>query len=149
MPMFTKIKNLIKSPFWQQFRDTRAIGLVAFAVIAVLVTWSAGKAVQKNYTLQKQISELKQQNDIKKLENENLRLSNQYYETDRFLELAARRHFGKALPGETVLFVPKSVALANSKNLPQISQAREASKATEKPAYQRNFQKWIDFFLHR
>ncbi len=147
--MFTKTKNIIKSPFWQQFRDTRAIGLAAFAVIAVLVTWSAGKAVQKNYTLQKQISTLKQQNDVKKLENENLRLSNQYYETDRFLELAARRHFGKAAPGETVVFVPKSVALANSTNIPSSIQAQKIIKQADKPAYQRNFQKWIDFFLHR
>ena len=147
--MFTKIKNTIRSPFIQQFRDTRAIGLVAFGIVAVLVTWSGFNAVQKNYTLQKQISELKQQNEVKKLENENLKLSNQYYETDRFLELAARRQFGKAAPGETVMFVPRSVALANTINLPDAAGAKAPEKANEKPAYQRNFQKWIDFFLHR
>ncbi len=147
--MFRKIKNLHKSPFWQQFRDTRAIGLAAFGIIAILVTWSGIKAVQKNYTLQKQISELRQQNEVKKLENENLKLSNQYYETDRFLELAARRQFGKAAPGETVVFVPKSVALSNTADLSKTDETKKSEKAAEKPAYQRNFQKWIDFFLHR
>ena len=147
--MFTKIKKIYKSQHVQQFRDTRAIGLVAFGVVAILITWSGVKAVQTNYGLQKQISQLTQQSQVKKLENENLKLSNQYFQTDRFLELAARRQFGKAAPGETVLFVPKSVALSHTTNLPGSSQTKTSESLAKKPTYQRNFQAWINFFLHR
>src|SRR3990167_10839040 len=112
--MFEKIK---KHPLTQQLRDPRAIGLVAFGIVAVLVTWSGIKAVQTNYGLQKQIARLQQQNEVHNLENTNLKLQNEYLNTDQFLELAARREFGKAAPGETVLLVPKSIALAHVADL--------------------------------
>ena len=92
--MFEKIKNYQKHPYIQQFRDVRAIGLAVFGVIALMVTWSGVKAVQTNYSLQKRISGLQQQNDITALQNNNLKLQNQYLKTDQFLELTARREFG-------------------------------------------------------
>ena len=132
----------------QQLRDPRAIGLVAFGIVAVLVTWSGIKAVQTNYGLQKQIARLQQQNEVHNLENTNLKLQNEYLNTDQFLELAARREFGKAAPGETVLLVPKSVALAHTVDLDKSTKPK-SQPSVSKPSYQRNFEAWIDFFLHR
>ena len=142
--MFRKIKTNL---FLQQLRDVRARGLLGFGVIAVMVTWSGVKAVQVNYGLQKQISRLSQENDVQQLTNNNLKLKNEYLNTDQFLELAARRQFGLGAPGEKLLIVPKSVALAHTVEPP----SKNKTKTTEapKPAYQRNFQAWIDFFLHR
>src|SRR5690606_14522893 len=102
------------SEFVKSLGDVRNIGLIVFGIIAVLVTWSGIKVVQTNYDLQKRIATMQQQNDIKKLENSNLELKNRYYETDQYLELAARRQYNKALPGEKLLIVPKSVALAHT-----------------------------------
>jgi cell division protein FtsB len=127
----------------------RTIGLVVFGIVAILVTWSGIKAVQTNYDLQKQISALQQQNQVSELENKNLQLQNQYYNTDQFLELAARRQFGKAAPGETELLVPKSVALAHAADLKKPLQQITAAPSLNKPKYQQNFEAWINFFLHR
>jgi len=146
--MLAKIKNVIKHPLIQQLRDVRALGLIAFGIIALMVTWSGIKALQTNYELQKQISALQQQNDVQQLENNNLKLKNQYLTTDQFLELAARRQFGKAAPGEKVLLVPKAVALKHTVAVPEPQQGGDDS-IISKPAYQRNFEAWIDFFLHR
>ena len=144
MQMFRKIKTNL---FLQQLRDVRARGLLGFGVIAVMVTWSGVKAVQVNYGLQKQISRLTQENEVQELTNNNLKLKNEYLNTDQFLELAARRQFGLGAPGEKLLIVPKPVALAHTVEPP----SKNKTKTTEapKPAYQRNFQAWIDFFLHR
>lgn len=147
--MFTKIKNIYKSPHVQQFRDMRTLGLAAFGVVAILVTWSGVKVVQTNYGLQKQISSLQQQNEVKKLENNNLFLRNKYLETDQFLELAARRQFGKAVPGETELLVPKNIALAHTVDPPKANKTITSMQTVKRPTYQRHFQAWIDFFLHR
>ena len=145
--MFDKIKTYQKHPFVQQFRDVRAVGLAVFGIIAVMVTWSGIKAVQTNYGLQKRISGLQQQNDVAQLQNNNLKLQNQYLNTDDFLELTARREFGLAAPGEKVLIVPRSVALAHTQ---VVSTGKVAAAATiAKPRYQKNFEHWIDFFLHR
>ncbi|CAN5682049.1 hypothetical protein BH23PAT2_BH23PAT2_06950 [soil metagenome] len=129
-----------------QLRDVRVIGLIGFGVIAVLVTWSGIRVLQSNFELQERIVSLEQEVVIQELENTNLALRNEYYNTDQFLELQARRQFGLAAPGETVLMVPKSVALANSVPVTELEQ--EASIIEDpKPAYQLNLEAWMRFFF--
>jgi cell division protein FtsB len=91
--------------------DIKNVALYIFALIVLAITWSTIKTIQNNYDLQKQISVLKQQNDILSLQNNNQRLQNQYYQTNAYQELAARQNLGLAGPGEKILLVPKAVAL--------------------------------------
>ena len=146
--MLDKIKNHLNGGKLHFLKDTQNLGLIAFGVIAILVSWSGVKSIQTNYELQKQISEISQQNAVAELENTNLKLRNEYLKTDQYLELAARRQFGKAAPGETVIVVPEKVALANTvepkKSLPKVETTEE-----KKPLYLKNLQAWINFFLHR
>jgi cell division protein FtsB len=140
-------KNKISS--WAAYlKDLRVVGLLVFLVIALMVSWSSVKAIETNYGLQKQIAALRQENAVKQLANENLKLENEYYESSQHLELAARRDFGLAAPGETVLNVPRSVALSFTVDLPKAEEP-ESKPQTEEPAYQRNFQAWLDFLFHR
>jgi cell division protein FtsB len=127
-------------------RDIRNVGILVFVVIVLLISWSGIKAIQTNYGLQKQISELQQEDDVAKLQNQNLQLQNQYYGTDQYLDIAARQNLGLGAAGETELLVPKSVALAHTVQMPS---AASTSEVPKQPAWQRNFQAWIDFFLHR
>src|SRR5688572_12820167 len=148
--MFDKIKNYEKKiVLWaSQLRDLRVVGLLVFLVIVLLVSWSGVKAIETNYGLQKQISALKQENNVKKLANDNLKLEAEYFNTPQYLEVAARQDFGLAAPGETVLNVPRSVALSYTVDLPK-PEALEEEAESKQPAYQRNFQAWMDFLLHR
>lgn len=144
--MQEKIKEYLKHPAAQNLNDTRVLGLIAFGAIALLVTWSGVKSIQTNYELQKQISELTQQNSVKKLGNTNLQLKNEYLKTDQYLELSARQKFGKAAPGETVYIVPKEVALANSVEVEKKTDVKTEKEAA-KPGYQKNLEAWGDFFF--
>lgn len=129
-----------------RFRDVRFTGLILFAVIVLLISWSGVKVIETNYQLQKQISELQQQNDVASLQNDNQKLQNEYYNTSQYLELSARENFGLGAPGEKELIVPVSVALAHT-----ISPPPEAAQAktAHKPFYERNLQAWVNFFLHK
>ncbi len=147
--MIEKIKNSRYYSYVQQLRDVRVLGLVLFGALVLLVSWSGIQVIQTNYELQKQISKLQQQNVVQQLENNNLKLRNEYFNTDQYLELSARKQFGKAAPGETVLLVPKSVALAHTTALTQTASKPQTTLTTHKPTYQRNFEAWMDFFLHR
>jgi cell division protein FtsB len=146
--MFQKIKNAYMNPYVQSLRDTRVIGLLAFGVIVLLVSWSMIQIIETNYELQQQIARLDQQNKVLELENNNQKLRNQYYDTDEYLELQARRQFGKAAPGEKLIMVSKNVALANTTDLPSDEEAHKAT-TPHKPAYQENFEAWMDFFFHQ
>ena len=148
--MLEKIKHYQTLALRQaaQLKDVRTVGLMLFVVVVLLVSWSGVKAIEANYRLQKQIAELQQQNAVKQLANENLQLQNAYYNTPQYLELAARQDFGLAAPGETVLIVPRSVAIAHTVTLPQDQTANAATKVPKQSALHRHFQAWIDFFTH-
>jgi cell division protein FtsB len=133
--------------YLQRLSDLRFAGQVLFVVIVLLVSWSGVKSIQTNYGLQKQISAINQQNALQKLQNDNLALQNQYLNSNQYLELSARQNFGLAAPGENEIVVPASVALAYTVNLP--GPAKVDNAQARQPAYQRNFESWVDFFLHR
>jgi cell division protein FtsL len=149
--MEIKNKSLFEKAyeFALQFKDVRAAGLVLFLVIVLLVSWSGVKVIDTNYRLQKEISRLEQQNQVKKLTNTNLKLQNEYYQTNQYLDIAARQDFGLAAPGEIVLNVPVQVALAHTVDLPDAEQEEVRKTKAKQPAYQRNFQSWINFLLNR
>ena len=130
----------------RRMTDVRFLGQALFVVLVLLISWSGIKAIQTNYGLQKQISALRQQNSVIKLQNDNLELKNRYYNSDQYLELSARQNFGLAAPGEKELIVPRSVALSYTVDLPS---DEPGGAGSNQPVYQRNFESWIDFFLHR
>ncbi len=133
--------------FIRRLNDVRFAGQVIFVVIVLLISWSGVKAIQLNYSLQKQIAAIKQQNAIQKLQNDNLALQNQYYKSNQYLELSARQNFGLAAPGEKEILVPRQVALSYTVAMP--GQSKTASAQIKQSAYQNNFRSWVDFFLHR
>jgi cell division protein FtsB len=147
--MKIKTKDYINKAVYysQKLGDVRFVGQIVFAIIVLLITWSGIKSIQTNYGLQKQISTLKQQNTLQQLQNDNLALQNQYFDSNQYLELAARQDFALAAPGEKEIIVPESIALAYTTNLPTL--ANTAASAPKTPGYQKNIQSWVDFFLHR
>jgi cell division protein FtsB len=133
--------------FVRRLNDIRFVGQAVFLVIVLLISWSGIKTIQTNYGLQKQITDLNHQNTLQQLRNDNLKLQNDYFNSNQYLELSARQNFGLAAPGEKEIVVPQQVALANTVNLPSL--ANKSDGKTKQPAYQRNLQSWVDFFLHR
>jgi cell division protein FtsB len=130
----------------QRLGDLRFTGQLVFAIIVLLITWSGIKSIQTNYGLQKQISGLKQQVAVQQLQNNNQALQNQYLSSNQYLDVAARQNFGLAAPGEKEVIVPQSIALAYTVSLPTTNQD---TATAQQPAYQQNFQSWVNFFLHR
>jgi cell division protein FtsL len=149
--MKEKIKHYQKKllSYLEHLYDVRVIGMLLFLVVVLLISWSGVKVIDTNYRLQRDISKLQQQNDVQKLSNENLRFEKDYLNTTQYLDITARKNFGLAAPGETVLLVPKEAALAHTVDLPDLEKIEVAKTTAKQPAYQRNFQAWISFFLHR
>ncbi len=133
--------------FAERLRDPKFAGMMLFLVVVLLISWSGVKSIQTNYELQKQIAGIQQQNEVSKLKNTNLDLENQYYKTDTYQELQARLNLGLAAPGEKEIVVPKAVALSYTVALPK---PVDTTKPSDKQSgTQRNFQAWVNFFLHR
>ena len=142
-------KNFWNGPRWRQLTDLRNVGLYIFALIVLGITWSGVKTVQSNYQLQKQIATLKQQNNVVYLVNANTALQNQYYRTDQYLELAARQNFGLAAPGETVLLIPKSVAMKYVDPSLATTTSVPSAVVNGPTGVAKNLEDWRDFLLGR
>ncbi len=135
------------STYVRSLRDVRNLSLAIFVGMVLLVTYSSARAIQTNYALQKQLEQLRQENEVTKLENANIKLRNQYYNTPQYLDVAARQNLGLAAPGETVLLVPKESALKNT--VPMPNQTKSTTSAKDLPFWQQNLRDWTNFFLHR
>jgi cell division protein FtsL len=146
--MLDKIKQYAPLAFSHasRLRDIRVVGQLLFVVVVLLVSWSGVKAIDTNYTLQKQITALQQQNTLQQLENNNLKLQNRYYDSEQYLELSARQSFGLAAPGEKEVIVPQAVALSYTIPGPK---APPIKPSVRQPFYERNLEAWLNFFLHR
>ncbi len=145
-PQFERYTGMLHE-YVLSLRDIRNVGLLVFTVIVLLVSWSGVKSIQTNYGLEKQIAELRQEVAVQKLKNTNLALQNQYLGTSQYLDVTARENLGLAKPGETELLVPEKVALAHTVKQPGATSTSAA--VPKRPFWQRNFQEWINFFLHR
>lgn len=145
--MLEKFKIIANHPYADLLRDVRIIGFIVFGVLVLLVSYSGVNVIQTNYELQRQIAQLEQKNQITELENNNQKLQNEYYKTSQYLELVARKQFGKALPGETLLLVPRDVAVALAAPLEQVTPQESAEQATAKPTYQKNLEAWRDLLI--
>ncbi len=143
---FEHCAHLVSS-YAQRLSDPRFVGQIVFVVIVLLVSYSGVKSIQSNYSLQKQIGSLRQQNELQQLQNENAALKNNYYNSKQYLELSARQNFGLASPGEKEILVPESVAATFVTGLPDAQQSSDT--ATAPVIQQSNVQAWINFFLHR
>lgn len=148
--MLDNIKNLWNSERVRQLTDVRNIGLYIFALLVLAISWSAVKTVQSNYQLQKDIAELKEQNEVLELANQNSNLRNEYLKTDQYLELSARQNLGLAAPGEKVMLVPPTVAAKYvDKSLIAQSQNTEPPAPDNRSKYSKNIEAWRDFLLGR
>ncbi len=146
------LKKIKKSTiyFVKRLADVRFLGQVIFVAIVLIVSWGTARAIQTNYDVQKQVVAKQKENDIQKLKNNNLKIKNQYLETDEYLELVARQQLGKASPGETIVVIPRDVAMRHTvegtyKSDEQVQQELDSSK----PFYQQNLESWGRFFLGR
>lgn len=142
MPDIKKFSSLVK-----QLQDIKTVGLIVIAVIVLLVSWSGVGAVERNFTLQKQIARLEQENAIQKLKNQNQALQNEYYNSDQYLELSARQNFGLAAPGEKLLIVPNNVAMSYTVDPPKPTSPEVAKSSNS--AIVRNLKAWQNFILGR
>lgn len=147
--MLDDVTKQIKSQL-KTLNDIRNVALYLFVLIVFAIAWSSVKTIQNNYVLQKQISTLRQQNDVTKLSNQNIVFQNQYYKSDHYLELAARQSLGLSAPGETIMLIPKDVAMKYiDPALVKSYVPVEGYRVDKRSKYVKNIEAWRDFLLGR
>jgi cell division protein FtsB len=126
------ILKLMKLPRFQ-ITGSSIVNVIGAVVIVYLLV-ALGETVQRNYTLGRQINELKVQIVQLQDQRDTLAYNIQYYKTDSYREREARSKLGLQLPGENVIIIPHATPA------PTVA-PDDAKKAGSKS----NVQQWFDF----
>lgn len=112
--------------------------LLVALFITVSWVWGTVDAIQQNFVLQQQVDTLSQEIGYQDLENQTIVFQNQYYNSNEYLELAARDHLNKANAGEKLLILPPAT----------VSDTASTQAVTTTPISKRsNFQQWLYFLF--
>ena len=97
--------------------------------------------MSRNWELNERLNTEQKTLDYLKVEIETAELENEYYKTEEYQELAARRLADKQLPGEKMVGLEENTEVAKNKHL-----KKNAAVETEKKEYS-NIEKWMMFLL--
>ncbi|MCA9348558.1 septum formation initiator family protein [Candidatus Saccharibacteria bacterium] len=124
--------------------DRSNLTLLFFIVISLAITWATVNQIEYNYRLEQRSRTLEAEIGVLQQQQTNQELRNQFYETDYYLDLAARKQLGLVKPGEKVALINQSdidAVLNESKqsiDQPQSSVVKQESAS--------NLEQWARFF---
>lgn len=110
-----------------------------FVVISISMIFNIAKVIQRNYELQQAVDRLKNEVALVEVENQNLRYNIEYYKTDSYLEVEAKRRLNLAGQNENVILLPKNGDQSIQQNI-------DGNESTEEKS---NFEKWMIFLFGR
>ena len=112
------------------------------ALIFCLVwTWGSISSMTRNWNLAQELMNRQREKALLELEVETLELENEYYLSDEYQELAARKYQGKMLPGETMVYLTEnsgSVEPSDKEVLPETVIATDTMS---------NLEQWLAFLF--
>jgi hypothetical protein len=117
----------------QRLTFSNAVTAVIIVVVVALVFMTV-RTLEQNYQSEIYIKQSELENSIQEIENENMKLRQSYYQSDEYLELAARMA-NKAQPGESLVILPETYE--------QVNEGVASLPIDERS----NPEKWFDFLF--
>ncbi|MBQ6486673.1 hypothetical protein IJI76_03080 [Candidatus Saccharibacteria bacterium] len=117
--------------------------LVILSIPAILLVWLIGSisSLSRNWSLQQEIAEKETELAYLELQVDNFELENEYYSSEEYQELAARKLQNKKLSGETLVYLPKNTERAKSRYRENTNE--EKAILNEKS----NLDQWLTFLF--
>lgn len=115
----------------------------AILVVAVLMclvwTYQSITAMSRNWELSERLIAAKKELELVSVEVEAAELENDYYRTDEYQELLARKFLDKQMAGEKMVILPENSEEAKNKYKKSETVAPEKTYS--------NFEKWMNFLF--
>ena len=123
--------------FRHDFLTVANVVLMIAIFFCLFCTYRSIESMNRNWELSENLHSAKKTLELKKIEIEMAELENEYYETDEYKELAARKFANKQLEGENMVYMPENTDEARNKHMNDLTAATD-----EKKEYS-NFEKWM------
>ncbi len=132
---FRKINYKLK----HDFLTVENVVLLLAIILCLVWAYQSIVAMSKNWELAETLSEKNKQLELLTVEVETAELENEYYKTDEYQELAARKYLDKKMPGENMVVMPENSETAKNKY-------RITEESSEEKVYS-NFEKWMMYLF--
>lgn len=142
-----KIKTAINRAIYKikhEFITLDNVVIIVALIISAGFVWGSLNMMQRNYKLQKNLSDRSRELVLAQLDTENAQLEQKYYQTNEYKELAVRDYLGLVTSGESVLILPD-----NSDEVESLASEEESASNTSSTSYDEgsNFSQWLNFLL--
>ena len=137
-----KIKTFFRRVRYRMKHDFLTIENVVLAgaiVLCLVWTYQSIAAMSRNWELSERLTAERKALELLNIEIEAAELENEYYNSNEYQELMARRQLDKKLPGENMVVMP-----ANSEEAKNRHQVTSVEK--EEREYS-NFEKWMMYLF--
>ena len=130
-----RVKFKLKHDF---FTIENVVLLVAIALCLVW-TYQSIAAMSRNWELSETLTTERKELELLNVEVEAAELENEYYKTEEYQELLARKYLDKKMPGENMVVLPENSEAAKSKH--KVVKAEKTEKEYS------NFEKWMMYLF--
>ncbi len=122
----------------KDFLTVHNIATAAAIILGLIFTYNAVTATTRNWQLEQKLKERTLESAKLEIEVQTLKLQKQYYNTDEYQEIMARKKQNKMLPGEKMVILPSNSEKAINKYA-DIDSGTEVKRS--------NFEEWLDFLF--
>jgi len=122
----------------RDFLTVHNIATAAAIILGLVFTYNAVTATTRNWQLEQKLKERSLESAKLQIEVDTLTLEKQYYNTDEYQEIMARKKQNKMLEGETMVILPNNTEKAKTKY------SDIDNKTDQKRS---NFEEWLDFLF--
>lgn len=143
MVSMNKIKTKLRRLNYRIRHDFFAIEnvvLILAIFLCLMWTYQSITAMSRNWELTERLATEKKTLELLSIEVEAAELENEYYNTNEYQELLARKYLDKKMSGENMVVMPENSEAAKNKY------ARTTQVALEEKDYS-NFEKWMMFLF--
>ena len=139
--LMDKVKTQLRRLSYFTKRDFLTVHNIATAaaiILGLVFTYNAVTATTRNWQLEQKLKERSIESAKLQIEVDTLTLEKQYYNTDEYQEIMARKKQNKMLEGETMVILPNNTEKAKTKY------SDIDNKTDQKRS---NFEEWLDFLF--
>lgn len=138
--LFKKLRRL-KYKLKHDFLSLENIVLFVAVVMCLVWTFQSIEAMNRNWELTDRLNAEKQNLALLTVEVETAELENEYYRSNEYQELMARKLAGKQLPGEHMVYLEENSDAAKNKH-----KNFDAPQPVQKKEYS-NPEKWLQYLF--
>ena len=107
----------------------------------VFLLYFSVQSITKNWNLQQTLNTKLQEKQLMELKVSNMKLENQYYASEEYQELMARKLQDKKASGETMVMLPINSEIAKQKH------ANQKFSSNKQEQDNSNFRQWMRFLF--